>query len=287
MRFYSIHCEGRDEAAVLVNDRIVRMTDINARLKTDFATNLLEFIRTPSSMARLRRALTRIPATSKAGMWPDEVDPGPPVAKPPKIWGIGLNYRDHASDLSAPWPVEPASFMKPGTTVIGPNDNIVLPPDSNRVTAEAELGIVIGKRCKNVNQGDARSVIFGYVPLLDMTAEDILQRNPRFLTRAKSYDTFLSLGPCIVTPDEIQEVEELSISTVVNGEVKHTNKVKNMAFLPDYLVALHSRIFTFEPGDIILTGTPGAAKISDGDQAECRIDGFPPLRNPVKEGGEG
>ena len=212
---------------------------------------------------------------------------GPPLVNPPKIWGIGLNYRDHASDLAAEWPSEPASFMKPGTTLIGQKENIVLPPDSSRVTAEAELG---GSReeMQERRSGRCRSVVFGYVPLLDMTAEDILRRNPRFLTRAKSYDTFLSLGPCIVSPDEVQDLGERNISTVVNGEVKRTNKVKNMAFPPDYLVAFHSRIFTFEPGDIILTGTPGAAKISfDGDEVECRIDGFPSLRNFVKGGGKG
>ncbi len=287
MRFYSRHYQGRDEAAVLVNGRIVGMAEINALLGTNFPSSLLEFIETTGSATKLEKELARFPSNAKAGKQSAEVEFGPPLVNPPKIWGIGLNYRDHASDLAAEWPSEPASFMKPGTTLIGQKENIVLPPDSSRVTAEAELGVVIGKRCKNVDRADVRSVVFGYVPLLDMTAEDILRRNPRFLTRAKSYDTFLSLGPCIVSPDEVQDLGERNISTVVNGEVKRTNKVKNMAFPPDYLVAFHSRIFTFEPGDIILTGTPGAAKISDGDEVECRIDGFPSLRNFVKGGGEG
>jgi 2-keto-4-pentenoate hydratase/2-oxohepta-3-ene-1,7-dioic acid hydratase in catechol pathway len=205
-----------------------------------------------------------------------------PYARPPKIWGIGLNYRAHARDLNAPVPDEPASFMKPWTTIIGPGDAILLPPQSRRVTAEAELGLVLGRRCSRVEEGDVPAVLFGYVPILDMTAEDILQRNPRFLTRAKSFAAFLSLGPWIATPDEIADLPGLRVTTVRNGEVVASNTVSDMQFSPAALVAFFSRVFEFEPGDLLLTGTPGAAVVQDGDEVACRLDGFPELRNPVR-----
>lgn len=204
-----------------------------------------------------------------------------PYRHPPKIWGIGLNYRAHARDLGVDVPDEPASFMKPWTTIIGPGVAIRLPRASRRVTAEAELGLVFGRRCHTVAEREVPGALFGYVTLIDMTAEDILRRNPRFLTRAKAFPTFLSFGPWIVTPDEIADLGRLRVATVRNGQVVAANTVGDMAFSPFDLVAFFSRVFEFEPGDLLCTGTPGAAVIEDGDTAACRIDGFEELSNPV------
>lgn len=205
-----------------------------------------------------------------------------PLRRPPKIWGIGLNYRAHAQDLGVAVPDEPASFMKPATTLIGPGDTILLPPQSRRVTAEAELALVLGRRAADITDEEAPSVLFGYVPVIDMTAEDILQRNPRFLTRAKSFATFLCLGPWIATPDEIPSPAGLRVSTLRRGEVVAHNTISDMRFPPAMLVAFFSRVFEWEPGDLLLTGTPGAAVVEDGDVAGCRIDGFPDVQNPVR-----
>ena len=139
----------------------------------------------------------------------------PLYRRPRKIWGIGLNYVEHAGDLSESAPAdEPASFMRPDTTIIGPGDEVVLPAQSERVTAEAELALVIGREARDVPEEDAPSVVAGFTTVLDMTAEDILRRNPRYLTRSKSFDTFFSFGPELVTPDEIEDVEALEVSTV-------------------------------------------------------------------------
>ncbi len=206
----------------------------------------------------------------------------PLYRRPRKIWGIGLNYVEHAGDLDETAPSEePASFMRPDTTIIGPGDEIRLPDQSERVTAEAELAVVIGREARNVSEEDAPSVVAGYTTVLDMTAEDILRRNPRYLTRAKSFDTFFSFGPHLLTPDEVGEVAGLEVSTVVNGEALRTNTVSNMTFSPYSLVSFHSKVMTLLPGDIISTGTPGAVVVRDGDVAECRIAGFEPLKNPV------
>jgi 2-keto-4-pentenoate hydratase/2-oxohepta-3-ene-1,7-dioic acid hydratase in catechol pathway len=141
--------------------------------------------------------------------------------------------------------------------------------------------LIIGREAKDVPEEDVPSVVAGFTTVLDMTAEDILRRNPRYLTRAKSFDTFFSLGPELVTPDEIADVEALEVSTVLNGEVRRSNTVSNMTFSPWWLVSFHSRVMTLLPGDVISTGTPGAVVIQEGDVAECRITGFEPLSNSV------
>jgi 2-keto-4-pentenoate hydratase/2-oxohepta-3-ene-1,7-dioic acid hydratase in catechol pathway len=208
----------------------------------------------------------------------------PLYRRPRKIWGIGLNYQAHAQDLSEKAPeTEPASFMKPDTTIIGHGDAILIPRQSERTTAEAELGIVIGRTCRNVTRKDWLSVVAGFTTVIDLTAEDILRRNPRYLTRSKSFDTFFSFGPVLLTPDEIDGVLNLQVSTVLNGQVWASDRVINMTFPPDFLVAFHSKVMTLLPGDIISTGTPGAAVIQDGDRVECRIDGFEILMNPVRD----
>jgi 2-keto-4-pentenoate hydratase/2-oxohepta-3-ene-1,7-dioic acid hydratase in catechol pathway len=211
-----------------------------------------------------------------------EVKYRPLYRRPRKIWGIGLNYVEHAGDLEEIAPSEePASFMRPDTTIIGPGEEIRLPEQSERVTGEAELGLIIGRGAKNVSEEEAPSVVAGFTTILDMTAEDILRKNPRYLTRAKSFDSFFSFGPQLVTPDEVGEIEELAVATVLNGEVRRENVVSNMTFSPWFLLSFHSKVMTLLPGDVISTGTPGAVEIRDGDVLSCHIDGFEPLLNPV------
>jgi 2-keto-4-pentenoate hydratase/2-oxohepta-3-ene-1,7-dioic acid hydratase in catechol pathway len=176
---------------------------------------------------------------------PAEISYAPLYRRPRKIWGIGLNYAEHAEDLDAVSPSdEPASFMRPDTTIIGPGEEILLPEQSRRVTAEAELAVIVGREAKDVPEEDAPSVVAGFATVLDMTAEDILRRNPRYLTRAKSFDTFFSFGPHLVTLDEVREVGELEVATVLNGEVRRKNTISNMIFSPWSLVSFHSKVMT-------------------------------------------
>jgi 2-keto-4-pentenoate hydratase/2-oxohepta-3-ene-1,7-dioic acid hydratase in catechol pathway len=176
--------------------------------------------------------------------------------------------------------------MKCDNTIIGPGDAIELPPQSERVTAEAEIGVVIGRCCRCVSEAEAPGYIAGYCLILDMTAEDILQRNPRFLTRAKNFDTFFSFGPELITADEVPDVLNVTVGTYRNGRLHRENVVANMAFPPFYLVSFHSHVATLYPGDIISTGTPGAVVIEPGDVAECRIAGLGVLTNPVRRRGD-
>lgn len=208
-----------------------------------------------------------------------------PYADPPKIWGIGLNYSDHARDLSENVPTEPASFIKGNHTIIGPGERIVVPRQSERTTAEGEVGIVIGRLCRNVSVEEAMDYVFGLVPILDQTAEDILQRNPRYLTRSKNFPTFFSFGPQIVTLAELEsagrDLNQLRVDTIRNDQVVATNTTANMTFPLAELVSFHSQMMPLFPGDIISSGTPGAAVLGDGDVVRARVEGVGELSNPV------
>jgi 2-keto-4-pentenoate hydratase/2-oxohepta-3-ene-1,7-dioic acid hydratase in catechol pathway len=171
--------------------------------------------------------------------------------------------------------------MKPDTAIIGYGDEIRIPMLSEKTTAEAELGVVIGRRCKDVPREKWMEVVAGFTTVIDVTAEDILRRNPRYLTMSKSFDTFFSFGPQLITTDEVDDVLSLTVSTILNGRVHAENTVDHMTFPPDELISYHSRVMMLLPGDVISTGTPGAAHIRHGDTVECRITGFETLKNPV------
>jgi 2-keto-4-pentenoate hydratase/2-oxohepta-3-ene-1,7-dioic acid hydratase in catechol pathway len=280
MRLATINWQGHEQAAVVTPRGLVPVAAINEQLGTAWPADLFDLIVHGLNLQLAQdaqRAATVVPVS--------EARYGPLYRHPRKIWGIGLNYRDHAQDLSAPFPTEPASFMKGDHTIIGPGEAIVLPPQSERVTAEAEIGVIIGKTCRDVAEVNVREVIAGYCLIIDMTAEDILQKNPRFLTRSKNFDTFFSFGPELITPDEVPDVLALTVGTYNNGTLHRENQVRNMAFPPDHLVSFHSHVMTLYPGDIISTGTPGAVVINDGDVAECRIGGLGVLKNPVRRPG--
>jgi 2-keto-4-pentenoate hydratase/2-oxohepta-3-ene-1,7-dioic acid hydratase in catechol pathway len=277
VRLATIKHDAVEQAAVVTERGIVPVASINAQLGKAWPSDLHALI-----LQGLSGQLAEDTRACEDALDPASVSYGPLYRHPRKILGIGLNYRDHAQDLNAPFPTEPASFMKCDNTIIGPGDTIQLPAQSERVTAEAELGLIIGKICRAIDADQARDYLAGYCLILDMTAEDILQRNPRFLTRSKNFDTFFSFGPHLITPDEVPDVLGLTVGTYRNDTLHRENQVRNMAFTPDYLVAFHSHVATLYPGDIISTGTPGAVVIEDGDLAECRIHELGRLTNPVR-----
>lgn len=209
----------------------------------------------------------------------------PLYTNPDKIWGIGLNYADHAADLDEGTPDKfPGSFMRPSTTIIGHRGTVQLPALSDGTTGEGELGIIIGKKCKDVDQSSWLDVVAGFTTIIDMTAEDILRHNPRYLTLSKSFDTYFSFGPVFISAEEFttEQIMNLEVSTVHNDQVYAKNTVSNMRYPPDYLVAFHSQVMTLLPGDIISTGTPRAVKIHHGDRIGCFISGMYSLYNEVR-----
>jgi 2-keto-4-pentenoate hydratase/2-oxohepta-3-ene-1,7-dioic acid hydratase in catechol pathway len=197
---------------------------------------------------------------------------------PSKVVAVGLNYRDHAAEMGLPIPDEPRIFLKPPSAIIGPDDPIVLPPQSTRVEHEAELAVVMKKRCRNVPIERVRDHVLGYTCLNDVTARDIQARD-RGPTRAKAFDTFCPLGPCIATDIEPNAV---TVEAFVNGIVRQSGSTKDFVFPVEDVVARVSEIMTLLPGDVIATGTPaGVGPLSAGDRVEIRIDGIGTLKNPV------
>lgn len=200
------------------------------------------------------------------------------------IWGAGLNYRGHANDLETAQPLSgPGSYLRPNGCLISNGDNIVLPPHSQRVTAEAELGLMIGHKCKNVVAEDWRSVVVAVTTVLDMTAEDVIRENPRHIPWAKGFDTFCSIGPTIVPLARYsdEDLAALRVSTIRNGETIATATVSDMRYDLGFLVSYFSSGRTLLPGTVISTGTPGAAVISDGDHIEAVVEGVGHLSHRV------
>ncbi|CAG1000397.1 5-oxopent-3-ene-1,2,5-tricarboxylate decarboxylase / 2-hydroxyhepta-2,4-diene-1,7-dioate isomerase [Methanosarcinales archaeon] len=202
-----------------------------------------------------------------------------PPTIPSKIICVGLNYMDHARELDMAIPKKPLIFLKPPSSVIGHLGKIVYPGMAKRVDYEAELAIVIGKRCKNVPSRDASSVIMGYTCFNDVTARDIQKEDGQW-TRAKSFDTFAPYGPFII--DSGLDVSDLCIRTRVNGKVRQDSRTSNLIFGVPELIEFISSIMTLEAGDVIATGTPpGVGELSAGDEVEVEIEGIGILKNSV------
>lgn len=286
MRLATIKYNGGEIATIVIEKGLLPIAKVNEMLGKNWSQDMLAIIQS----GQLEEIKAWYSAGGKAqaeAMAEHAVDKeiavfAPLYRQPNKIWGIGLNYVDHAGDLAEKAPtLAPASFNKFNTTIIGPGDEIKIPVHSEKTTGEAELAVIYGKKCKDVEEKDWLSVVAGFTTIIDMTAEDILRINPRYLTRSKNFDTFFSFGSILVTPDEIEDVKKLKVATVINGKIHAQNVVSRMNFPPDYLVSFHSQVATMLPGDIILTGTPRAVHINDGDVVECWIDGFAPMANPV------
>jgi 2-keto-4-pentenoate hydratase/2-oxohepta-3-ene-1,7-dioic acid hydratase in catechol pathway len=201
------------------------------------------------------------------------------------IWGAGLNYRRHSVDLNTEQPGSgPGSYLRPASCLIGNGDHIELPAQSNRVTAEAELGLVIGTRCRNVPREDWRSVVAGVTVVLDMTAEDVIRENPRYIPWAKGFDTFCSIGPALVTLDGLGDdvLESVRVSTIHNGLTVASATPLDMKYDLGSLVEYFTAGRTFEPGTVICTGTPGAVPIKPGDVVRAVVDHVGTLTHPVR-----
>ncbi|MEJ5308785.1 MAG: fumarylacetoacetate hydrolase family protein [Anaerolineae bacterium] len=205
----------------------------------------------------------------------------PPVC-PSKIICVGRNYVAHAAEHGVEVPAEPLLFFKPPSSVIGPGEAIVLPALSQRVEHEAELAVVIGKRCRNVTAEEAWDYVLGVTCSNDVTARD-LQRKDGQWTRGKGFDTFCPVGPWIVSGLRAADIADLSIVCRVNGEVRQEGRTSQMVFSVGTLIAYAASVMTLEPGDVFLTGTPaGVGPLVSGDVVEVDIEGIGVLRNPVR-----
>ncbi|MEE9606503.1 MAG: fumarylacetoacetate hydrolase family protein [Myxococcota bacterium] len=211
-----------------------------------------------------------------------------PILRPPKFFGVGLNYADHIAESGLEPPAHPTIFNKQSTCVTGPNAPIHLPRASSALDYEGELGFVIGRRCRHVSRDDARDVIAGYLVVNDVSVRDWQLRVPTW-TMGKSFDTHGPIGPWLVSADEIPDPHALRLRTWVNGELRQESSTKELIFDCFALVEHLSTAFTLEPGDIVATGTPGGVGIAQkppvllkvGDVVRIEIEGIGQLENPV------
>ena len=201
--------------------------------------------------------------------------------QPTKIVAIGLNYKDHAAEQHKPLPKEPLVFMKPSTAVIGPDEPIQLPSWAGRIDHEAEVGVVIGRKARNVSEADARQYVLGLTCLNDVTARELQSKDVQY-TRAKGFDTFAPIGPCVAEVD-YHVPDGVAIEAWVNDEKRQHSSTRELVFPIDRLIAHVTQFMTLLPGDIIATGTPaGIGPLKSGDRVTIKVAGVGELSNPVQ-----
>lgn len=224
-----------------------------------------------------------------------EVKVNAPVTSPGKIFCVGHNYSEHILEMGRELPTNPVLFAKFANTVIGPQDNIPFYPISEQLDYEGEFAVIIGKQARNVSEEDALHYVAGYTIANDVTYRDIQRRTLQWL-QGKTVDGSAPMGPWIVTTDELTNPSGLGLTLSVNGEIRQKTNTENLVFSVPYLVSFLSNLVTLEPGDIILTGTPGGVGVAmdpptflkDGDVVKIEIDQIGVLENKVvlQEGGK-
>ena len=242
----------------------------------------------------LGRLKTFVEKSLKSGGSLPELAPGvrlgSPVARPSKIVCIGLNYVDHARETGATPPPEPVIFLKSTTALCGPNDNIVIPKNSKKTDWEVELAVVIGKKASYVSEADALDHVAGYVLHNDVSEREFQIERSGTWDKGKGCDTFAPLGPWLVTPDEIKDINKLRLWLTVNGKTMQDGTTANLIFNIPFLISYTSQFMTLLPGDVISTGTPAGVGLGmkpnvylqPGDVVELGIDGLGTAKQNVK-----
>lgn len=272
------HNGGAPQAGVLVNDQVISIAGCG------FPTLLPVIEGGAAALAIVERHL----AQGHAGIPLEQVKLHAPIPNPPKLFMIGLNYREHAIESNMAIPTTPTVFSKFNSSIIGPGDTVVLPKVSQQPDYEAEFAFVIGKRAKHVAAADWKEYVFGYTAINDVSARDLQLATPQWLM-GKSCDTFCPMGPVLVTADEIADPHNLQIKITVSGEVLQDSNTKDLIFDIPALIAHITQVMTLEPGDIISTGTPqgvGFARkppryLRQGDECVVYVEGIGELHNPV------
>ncbi len=282
----------RKSYGVLEENRIICLPILAKTLGQSFPSTLEALISQGTGETRIEHLIQSAKAEIEEAAFPlSDVRLQAPIKKPPKIICLGLNYKDHAAEQGKTPPDEPMIFMKPHTTIIGPDENIVKPSFVKQLDYEAELAIVMGRKAKGVSVDEASACIFGYTVLNDVSARDFQFKDKQW-TRGKSFDTFAPTGPCITTANQIKDPTNLRVRTWVNKELRQNSTTANMVFNIFEIVHHLSRVMTLEPCDIIATGTPAGVGfamkpepkfLKEGDVVELEIEGVGVLRNNVVE----
>lgn len=282
LRLISYLHDGKPALAAVMDGGLLPLQDICP------AADLMDLLqRGDTALNELKRVL----ASTKAGasLQSDDIAYGPILSRPGKIICLGLNYADHAAEGGHARPGYPSFFMRSATSLVAHGMPMIRPQCSGQFDYEAELAVIIGKRCRHVKEADAHSVIAGYSCFNDGSIRDYQKRTPQW-TVGKNFDATGAFGPVFVTPDELPEgAQQLRIQTRLNGAVMQDANTSDMLFPVAEAIALVSECMTLEPGDVIVMGTPagvGAARtpqvwMKDGDTVEVEIERIGVLRNPI------
>lgn len=294
MKLVTYESDEKWRAGIIVNDNVVDATVAAMAAAVDFETESIsnrQIVQlSPHQRSKLESAASDIAEAhpSDLDVFPIETARlGPPIPDPEKIICLGLNYKSHAEETGLKPPEVPILFSKYRNALTGPTSPILLPGVSEEIDYEAELAVVIGKRCKNISAEEALNYVAGYMAFNDVSARDLQFRTGQWLA-GKSLDTFAPCGPALVI-DEISNPQNLNISACVNGQTLQQSNTGNMIFSVAETIAYISQLMTLQPGDIIATGTPEGVGfkrnppiyLRDGDIVEVEIEGIGKLRNPV------
>jgi 2-keto-4-pentenoate hydratase/2-oxohepta-3-ene-1,7-dioic acid hydratase in catechol pathway len=286
MKIARVSTENGSTYGIILDEKFVGRETLQKILGIEIPSSICDFFQLLTTNAKLKAKL--VSAVDKAGKAIGSVKLLAPVDGRPKVICIGLNYKDHAKEHGAKPPDEPILFMKPYTAITGPADPIEYPSYVTKLDYEAELGIVISRRCKAVKEY-VNDNIAGYVAFNDVSARDLQFKDGQW-TRGKSFDTFAPIGPWVVTADEIGDPQNLKIMSRVNGETRQNSNTSNMIFDAQTIVSFVSRVMTLDAGDIIATGTPPGVGafwkpqpklLKVGDIVEIEIEKIGTIRNKV------
>ena len=301
MRFATIKTYAGDiavgeTAAVLTKNGAVPVKSINETQKTYWSTDLFSMI-CNGEIPRINEwylsgGREELEKAAEITVPFDRVEYGPLYRNPGKIFCIGLNYQAEAATINDTAATDlPGSFYKPPTSIIGTGEKIIIPflpkevdgagDYAKEVDGEAELVVVIGKEGKNIEKENWLDYVAGFTTSIESTVIDVFHKGLRKLCISKSYDSHFAFGPVLITPDEIDDVMKLKVRTIHNGRLEAEDYVGNMMFTPDHHLSFQSEIMKWMPGDVISTGTPKGAIVSDGDTVTTEIDGFVPITCPV------
>jgi acylpyruvate hydrolase len=257
-----------------------------------FPTTMMDLLQWESGIDVVRQIVQRYMKTPKSERIMtrplDSITLEAPISRPGKIVALGKNYLDHVEETGSDVPEFPVIFAKFPSSVIGPDDPIHIPEVSSMIDWEVELGLIIGKSCKDVNEKKSLEYVAGYTVINDVSARDLQMGDGQWV-RGKSLDGFCPMGPCIVTQDELDDASKLKMHTKVNGVLKQESSTSKMIFDVRKIVSFLSKSFTLEPGDVIATGTPSGVGfvreppefLKAGDRLELYIEKIGYLRNKV------
>ena len=279
MKFLRCGSKGKEKPAVL--DKNDKIRDLSSYISDLNPENINFKILEKLKKIDLNK-LPEIPRSERIGSC---------ITNPGKFIGIGLNYSDHAKETGAKIPSEPILFMKATSCIVGPNDEVIIPKDSKKSDWEVEIAFVIGQKAKNIKENEAENFIFGFCLVNDLTEREWQFDKLGQWVKGKSADTFGPIGPYLVTPDEISDVQNLNMSLDVNGKRMQTGNTNKMIFKINFIVSYLSKFMTLMPGDIITTGTPPgvgmgrkpAVYLKDGDKIKLSIDNLGEQFHEVKQ----